>query len=233
MAERKGTSGGVRRRRRPHPTADEMLVRERDLWAGGAKHVAGIDEVGIGPLAGPVVAAAVVLPREVGMEGVRDSKTLSKKQRERLDGEIRSVAIGIGLGVVSPDEVDRLNPYHAGLRAMQLAVRALPGRPDHLLIDAREIPGVETPQTSIVAGDKIVRAIAAASIVAKVHRDALMQEIDRSYPGYGFARHVGYATAAHLEALRRLGPCPVHRRSYAPVRALLGTTPPPDDRLGN
>ena len=110
-------------------------------------------------------------------------------------------------------------------------MRSLPRRPDHLLIDARRLPEIDTPQTSIVGGDRSVYAIAAASIIAKVHRDALMQEVDQRYPGYGFSRHVGYATAAHLEALRRLGPCPVHRRSYAPVRALLGMKAGSDDSL--
>jgi len=230
VAERK-RSKGTDVKRRPKPSTEEMLVRERELWARGLDHVAGIDEVGIGPLAGPVVAAAVILPKDAGELAVRDSKTLSRKQRERLAGEIRQLAIGIGLGVVGHDDVDRLNPYRAGIRAMQLAVRSLPRRPDHLLIDARKLPEIDTPQTSIIAGDRSVRAIAAASIIAKVHRDALMQRVDENYPGYGFARHVGYATVAHLEALRRLGPCPVHRRSYAPVRALLGTAARTDDRI--
>lgn len=220
MAERKKKAAAKRKRAKP-PTTEEMLVHERELWAAGVDHVAGIDEVGVGPLAGPVVAAAVVMPKAGAVDGVRDSKTLTRKQRERLDEEIRNVAIAIGVGVVSPKDVDRLNPYQAGIRAMQLAVRSLPKQPGHLLIDARKLPEVETPQTSIVRGDRNVYAIAAASIIAKVHRDRLMQTIDERYPGYGFARHVGYATAAHLEALRRLGPCPVHRRSYAPVRALL------------
>ncbi len=234
MAERTTPrTTAARRKRIPQPTTDELLARERALWADGLIHVAGIDEVGVGPLAGPVVAAAVVMPRGAGVEGVRDSKTLSRKQRERLDGEIRAVAIGIGVGVVSPEEVDEINPYQAGIRAMQLAVRSLPTVPEHLLIDARTLPQIDTPQTAIVAGDKSVHAIAAASIIAKVHRDGLMRGIDEDFPGYGFARHVGYATAAHLEALRRLGPCPVHRRSYAPVRALLGREASSDDRLRN
>lgn len=203
-------------------------MRERALWARGIARVAGIDEVGIGPLAGPVVAAAVILPPHRTIDGVRDSKTLSRKQRERLDGDIRAAAVGIGVGLVGPADVDRLNPYQAGLLAMQRAVDALPHRPDHLLIDARTLPEADTPQTPVVAGDRSVHAIAAASIVAKVYRDALMREMDARYPGYGFARHVGYATALHLAALRRLGPCAVHRRSYAPVRALLGTTPSAD-----
>ncbi len=231
VERRKAKATATKRKRAPKPTTEEMLVRERALWAAGLEYVAGIDEVGVGPLAGPVVAAAVVLSPDAPVDGVRDSKTLSRKQRERLDGEIRAVAVGIGVGIVSPEDVDRLNPYQAGIRAMQLAVRSLPTPPEHLLIDARKLPEIETPQTAIVAGDKSVHAIAAASIIAKVHRDGLMRRIDETYPGYGFARHVGYATAAHLEALRRLGPCPVHRRSYAPVRALLGVEPPSDDRL--
>ena len=129
MAERRERKRA--RKRRPQPSTEEMLVRERELWARGVEHVAGIDEVGIGPLAGPVVAAAVVLPRDAAVEGVRDSKTLTKKQRERLDGEIRAIAVSIGVGVVSPAAVDRLNPYQAGIRAMQLAgaFAAAPPRP--------------------------------------------------------------------------------------------------------
>lgn len=227
----RGKQKAAKRARAPRPTTDEMLIQERTLWATGLQYVAGIDEVGVGPLAGPVVAAAVIMPPGAAVDGVRDSKALTRKQREKLDGEIRAVATGIGVGVVSPRDVDRLNPYQAGLRAMELAVRSLPRPPEHLLIDARKLPEIDTPQTSIVGGDGKVYAIAAASIIAKVHRDGLMRRIDERYPGYGFARHVGYATAAHLEALRRLGPCPVHRRSYAPVRALLGPSPRADDRL--
>lgn len=226
MAE---TGNKRRGRKAKGPTPEEMLARERTLWASGVECVAGIDEVGIGPLAGPVVAAAVVFAPDQSVEGVRDSKLLTKKQRARLDEEIRAKAVGIGVGVVSPKEVDALNPYQAGIRAMQLAVRSLPTPPGHLLIDARKLPDVETPQTSIVRGDRSVHAIAAASIIAKVHRDTLMRDIDESYPGYGFARHVGYATAAHLEALRRLGPCPIHRQSYAPVR--LASSAQKDDTL--
>lgn len=200
---------------------EATLDVERALWAEGFERVAGIDEVGIGPLAGPVVAAAVVLPPELYLAGVRDSKKVSAKKRERLAKEIRAHAVGIGLGLVSPADVDRLNPYQAGLLAMRMAAEALPQRAQHLLIDARRLPDVSIPQTSIVRGDIKVHAIAAASIIAKVHRDALMLEFDGRYPGYGFARHAGYGTAAHLEALARLGPCPIHRRSYAPVRRLL------------
>lgn len=200
------------------PTTTEMLALERALWRSGLGAIAGVDEVGVGPLAGPVVAAAVILPPDAVIEGVHDSKTLSRKRREALDGVIRQAAAAVGLGVVSAEEVDRLNPYQAGLRAMALAVLDLGQVPDHLLVDAREIPGTSVPQTSIVAGDRKVRAIAAASIVAKVYRDDLMVSLDKAYPDYGFGRHMGYGTRAHLEALHRLGPCPAHRQSYAPVR---------------
>ena len=195
-----------------------MLAHEQALWRSGLDAIAGVDEVGVGPLAGPLVAAAVILPPDAVIEGVHDSKTLSRKRRESLDGVIRQAAAAVGVGVVSAEEVDRINPYQAGLRAMSLAVLDLGQVPDHLLVDARAIPGTSVPQTAIVAGDRKVRAIAAASIVAKVYRDGLMVSLDEAYPDYGFGRHMGYGTRAHLEALHRLGPCPAHRRSYAPVR---------------
>jgi ribonuclease HII len=201
-----------------------MLSRERELWTAGLVHVAGVDEVGVGPLAGPVVAAAVVLPPDIKLNGVRDSKILTAAQRQALDARIRERAVAVGLGVVEVEEIDRLNIYQASLRAMASAVAALPVAPQHLLVDgrSRRIPGCAIEQTQIVDGDRLVYSIAAASIVAKVHRDRLMRELDERYPGYGFARHVGYATAAHLKALGELGPCAIHRRSFAPVRVLLG-----------
>jgi ribonuclease HII len=201
-----------------------MLARERELWATGLAHVAGVDEVGVGPLAGPVVAAAVVLPRDVKLVGVRDSKTLTAAQRAPLDERIRATAVAIAVGVVEVEEIDRLNIYWASIRAMALAVAGLAVTPEHLLIDgrARRIPECAVDQTAIVDGDRLVYSIAAASIVAKEHRDRLMRELDGKYPGYGFARHVGYATAAHMRALKALGPCAIHRRSFAPVRELLG-----------
>jgi ribonuclease HII len=198
-----------------------MLRRERALWRSGISLVAGVDEVGMGPLAGPVVAAAVVLPRNVKVNGVRDSKLMTARQRERVELELRASALCVGIGVVSPEEIDRLNIYQAGIRAMELAVLDLASRPGHLLIDARRIPTIEIGQTRVVDGDRDVYSIAAASIVAKVYRDRLMRELDATYPGYGFAKHAGYATRAHFEALRALGPSPIHRRSFAPVRALL------------
>jgi ribonuclease HII len=193
--------------------------RER-LRRAGARWVAGVDEVGVGPLAGPVVAAAVVLGDDVDLPGLDDSKRLSSAARERLAGEIRARAVAWAVGEVEPAEVDRWNVYRAGLEAMRRAVLGLAVAPDHLLVDARCIPGVLPPQTALADGDARDGSIAAASILAKVHRDALMERLDRRFPGYGFAKHKGYATRDHLRALRRLGPSRVHRRSFAPVLQL-------------
>ncbi len=199
----------------------ESLFRlRRTLRENGARCVAGVDEVGVGPLAGPVVAAAVVLIDEPELPGLDDSKRLTREERERLDREIRAQARGVGVAEVWPAEIDRLNIYRAALEAMRRAVDLLPEAPDHLLVDARTIPALTAPQTPLVGGDGRDASIAAASIVAKVHRDALMRRLDLRYPGYGFARHKGYATAEHLAALRRVGPCELHRRSYAPVSQL-------------
>lgn len=197
----------------------KLFALRRRLQHEGARWVAGVDEVGMGPLAGPVVAAAVVLGEETHFPGLDDSKRVTRALREKLDTSIRASAVSCGIGVVSPEEIDRLNIYRAGLEAMRRAVLALATPPDHLLVDARRIPGVEAPQTALVHGDAIDANIAAASIVAKVHRDSLMRELDLRHAGYGFARHMGYATSAHLDALRELGPSPVHRRSFAPVAA--------------
>jgi ribonuclease HII len=190
------------------------------LHAEGLTWVAGVDEVGMGPLAGPVVAAAVVLPRAPDLPGLDDSKRLAPPARERLASAIREQALAVCVAAVPPAEVDRRNVYQAGLEAMRRSVRGLSRLPDHVLVDGRSIPELDLPQTRIVGGDRSDGSIAAASIVAKVHRDGLMRRLERRYPGYGFARHKGYATREHLEALRRLGPCPVHRRSFAPVLQL-------------
>jgi ribonuclease HII len=200
---------------------------ERLLWRLGVHHVAGVDEVGMGPLAGPVVAAAVVLPPGTALDGVADSKVLDAPVRERLDAEIRRRALGVGLGLVEPEEIDRLNIYRAGLTALRRAVEALPIVPGFVLVDGREIPLLPIPQSAYPKGDAFVCSIAAASIVAKVHRDAIMRALDRCYPAYGFGRHMGYATRAHLAALDRHGPSPVHRRSFAPVRAVARDAPGP------
>jgi ribonuclease HII len=193
------------------------------LWRVGIRHVAGVDEVGMGPLAGPVVAAAVVLPPGTALAGVADSKVLSGAVRERLAVEIQRRALAVGIACVEPEEIDRLNIYRAGLCAMARAIAALaPLVPGFVLVDGREIPDLAIPQSAYPKGDAFVCSIAAASIVAKVHRDALMRDLDARHPGYGFGRHMGYATRAHLAAIRERGPSPVHRRSFAPVRAAAG-----------
>jgi ribonuclease HII len=199
-----------------------LLALRRALLAAGARIVAGVDEAGVGPLAGPVVAAAVVLPQRVDLPGLDDSKRLSPAARERLAVAIRSQALACAVAEVSPAEIDARDVLRAAQEAMRRALAALALRPDHALVDGRPLPGLGCAQTAIPGGDARDASIAAASIVAKVHRDARMRELDRAHPGYGLAVHMGYPTAAHLAALRRLGPSPVHRRSFAPVAELLG-----------
>jgi ribonuclease HII len=201
---------------------DAMLHFERLLWKAGIQHIAGVDEVGMGPLAGPVVAAAVVFPPGTEIEGIDDSKALDEETRIRLDEVIRQKASAFALGIVEVDEIDRINIYHAGIRAMQLALSNLPVAPQHILVDSRVVPGFDQPQNSFDKGDGINFSIASASIVAKVYRDRLMTELDRKYPGYGFASHKGYATPEHQRAIRELGPCPIHRRSFDYIRELCG-----------
>jgi ribonuclease HII len=219
-----------RKRRRGPATAAPHL--ETLLWRVGILHVAGVDEVGMGPLAGPVVAAAVVFPPGTRLDGVADSKVLTSEVRERLDTEIRRRAVAVGLAVVEPDEIDRVNIYRAGLAACRRALEALPFVPGFVLVDGREIPDLAVPQSAYPKGDAFVCSIAAASIVAKVHRDAMMRELDGRYPGYGFARHMGYSTRAHFAAIRELGPSPIHRRSFAPVRAAVRGEMDPQLALG-
>jgi ribonuclease HII len=201
---------------------EAMLHFERVLWKAGITRIAGVDEVGIGPLAGPVVAAAVVFPPHTMIPGIHDSKLLDASTRERLDEEIRGKAIGVGIGIVEIDEIDRINVYHAGLRAMQLAIAALPEPPQHILVDSRTIPDIIHPQNCFDKGDGINFSIAAASIAAKVYRDRLMTELDSIYPGYGFAEHKGYATPVHQRAIKALGPCAIHRKSFDYIRELCG-----------
>lgn len=191
-----------------------LLVRERQLWAAGIDHVAGVDEAGVGPLAGPVVAAAVIFPRGLGVRGVDDSKRLTPARRAELADAIRATCSVWAVAIVAHDEIDRINIYRASLEAMRRAVDALTARPQHVLVDARTIPGVDIPQEAIIKGDTRCHAIAAASILAKTTRDALMAELEARYPGYGFAEHKGYATREHRDAIRRLGPCEIHRRSF-------------------
>ena len=183
--------------------------------------VAGVDEAGRGPLAGPVIAAAVILDPARPIEGLDDSKRLAPDTRERLAAAIRARALAWAVGRAGVDEIDRHNVLQATLLAMARAVAGLRPRPDYALVDGDRWPPLPCPGETVVGGDAREPAIAAASILAKTVRDAEMVALDRRFPGYGFAAHKGYATPAHLEALRRLGPCPAHRRSFAPVRALL------------
>ncbi len=204
------------RERRESGRLRELYSAESELVAAGLAPVAGVDEVGMGPLAGPVVAAAVVLAGEP-LRGLRDSKQLARPARERLEREIRARAADVSVAEVSPAEIDRINIYQAGLLAMRRAVEGL-GRPARqLLVDARRIPGLTMPQRPVVRGDATIASIAAASIVAKVWRDRRMRELDARHPAYGFARNAGYGTPEHLAALETHGPSPVHRRSFAPV----------------
>jgi ribonuclease HII len=200
---------------------ETLLTRERELWAAGVERVAGVDEAGVGPLAGPVVAAAVIFPPGFGLQGVDDSKKLTPERREALAGAIRERALVFAVALVEPDEIDRINVYQATLAAMGLAVDGLAIRPQHVLVDARRIAGCDLPQEAIIKGDAHCHAIAAASILAKTARDDLMRCYDREFPGYGFAEHKGYPTEAHRDAIRRLGPCAIHRRSFTLL-------PPPD-----
>ena len=193
------------------------LRHERKLWRTGIETVAGVDEAGVGPMAGPVVAAAVVFPRETFIKGVHDSKQLLAEQREELHGKIRERALTFGLGVAEVEEIDRLNIYWATMRAIERALAGLKRAPEHVLIDGRKVPGLAIPQTHIVGGDRKSFCIAAASILAKVTRDRIMTAYDEQYPGYGFAQHKGYCTADHFQLLDQLGPSPIHRRSFSPV----------------
>lgn len=215
----------MKRTRRPLLWASEKVAREM-----GYTVVAGIDEVGLGPLAGPAVAAAVVLPWQARLPGLDDSKKLTMLQRERLDRAIRRRAVAIGIGQVEAGDIDRHGLTRARQRAMTAAVKQLGVEAEYLLIDAWDVPELQLPQLAVIKGDATCASIMAASIIAKVHRDRLMLGYDASYPGYGFAVHKGYATAGHKRALRELGPSPIHRMSWAPIREVLelaGTGPLP------
>jgi len=207
--------------------AVDMRFHERDAYRRGFRFICGIDEAGRGPLAGPVVAAAVVLPRSARLPGVTDSKKLSAEQREKFFDKIRSCALAIGIGVVDNVEIDRINILQATFQAMTSAVGHLPSGPDFLLIDGPYRLPLPIDQKGIPHGDRLSISIAAASIVAKVHRDRLMCEFHEEFPQYGFDSHKGYATARHCEAIRRYGPCSLHRVTFNGV--LPGTESRVDD----
>lgn len=197
---------------------DDMVEFETQARANGFQRVAGVDEAGRGPLAGPIVAAAVVLAEPV--EGLDDSKRLSPGERERLFAVLHRGGHSIGVGVVDVETITATGIQAANYAAMLQAAAKLDPSPDFLLVDGFGIPGCSFPHQAIVKGDRRSLSIAAASVVAKVVRDRIMTTLDRLYPGYGFARHKGYATAEHLAALRRYGPCPVHRTTFAPIAGL-------------
>lgn len=199
-------------------------AEELRLLEDGYRLIAGVDEVGRGPLAGPVVAAAIILDPKAQIpwyEELQDSKALSPTQREGLSPLITKAAISIGIGESEAKEIDALGIVQATRNAMTRAVNGLAVQPDHLLVDAMPLPESGLPFRALIKGDALCRSIAAASIVAKVARDQRMFKEDAAYPDYGFARHKGYATREHLEQLGRLGPCPLHRRSFAPLRTLI------------
>ena len=188
---------------------------ENNLWEQGISHIAGVDEAGRGPLAGPIVAGAVILAEPI--EGLNDSKQLTARRREELFAQLHEGRHVIGVGIVEAAEIDRHGIQTANYAAMAQAVAALDSPPDFLLVDGFAIRGCVMPQKAIIKGDSRSFSIAAASIIAKVTRDRIMDDLDAQYPDYGFARHKGYATREHLDALRRLGPCPAHRKSFAPI----------------
>jgi ribonuclease HII len=202
------------------------LAHERELWGNGIAQVAGVDEAGCGPLAGPVVAAAVVLPREWVESGVpeelrdlNDSKQLSAEQRDQFFSILTSHAgIRFAISTVEVEMIDRINIRQAAWRGMNQALDRLDPRAEHVLVDGLAIRWLKYPQTALVKGDGKSYSIAAASVLAKVTRDRMMLELDKLYPGYGFAEHKGYGTPRHMEAIARLGPCPIHRRTFAPMR---------------
>ncbi|WP_044893786.1 ribonuclease HII [Bacillus alveayuensis] len=198
----------------------QMSRYEQELYKQNVRYIAGVDEVGRGPIAGPVVAAAVILPKDAYLPGLNDSKKLSEAKREELYEQIMNCAVSIGIGIVSAEEIDQLNIYEATKKAMVQAIQQLMPKPDFLLIDAMELP-VRIPQRSIIKGDANSISIAASSIIAKVTRDRMMKELGEKYPEYGFEKHMGYGTKHHLEAIRQYGVITEHRKSFSPIREAL------------
>jgi ribonuclease HII len=225
-----GLAKQIRERQRKVRAEGQRLRRllqfETELWQQGFHLIAGVDEAGMAPLAGPVVAGAVILPQSYKLRGLNDSKKiLDAAKRDEMAEQIKADAICWSVGRAEVEEIDELNIYHAGLLAMRRAVEGLNIKPDYVLVDARKIPQCPAPQRGIIRGDTLSASIAAASIVAKTTRDAHMCELDRQYPGYGLASHKGYGTPAHYRALNERGVLPIHRRSFGPIRQLLGLDP--------
>jgi len=204
------------RRRAENRRLDRLLEVERSFWSSGIEQVAGVDEVGRGPLAGPVLAAAVVLPAGVAIRGIDDSKKLDARRREALFAEIREVASFIGVGAASTREIDRINILRATHLAMRRAIRRLGVEPGRIIVDGLPVDELGTSHVAIVGADASVHCVACASVVAKVVRDRLMKRLDRRYPGYGWADNAGYGTQEHRDAILSLGLTPHHRRSFEP-----------------
>lgn len=200
-------------------SGDDPSKLEETLRESGYKHICGIDEAGRGALAGPVVVGAVIISERI--PGVNDSKLLTPKKREELFTMIRHRAEAFSVGISVNEEIDRENILNATKRSVVKSVKLLKVKPDHLILDALKVKGLEIPQISVIKGDRLVYSVSAASIVAKVIRDRIMVYYDGLYPGYGFAHNMGYGTREHFEALKKLGPCPVHRKSFRPVSEYL------------
>jgi len=220
----------IRQRRRSNRAEGQrlhsLLRFEIELWLKGFRLVAGVDEAGMAPLAGPVVAGAVILPQNYKLRGLNDSKKiLDETRRDELAAQIKQDAICWSVGFAAVEEIDKINIYHAGLLAMQRALNGLSCAPHFVLVDARRIPNCAVPQRGIIHGDALSATIAAASIIAKTTRDAHMIELDAIYSGYGLAAHKGYPTPEHCRILKQLGALPIHRRSFARVREALGLDP--------
>jgi ribonuclease HII len=217
----------VRRKNRSEGQRLRNLLKfEAELWTEGMTFIAGVDEAGMAPLAGPVVAGAVILEKGYRLRGLDDSKKIvDEERRDELAHHIKAEAVSWSVGVASVEEIDTLNIYRAGLLAMRRALEGLSKLPEYVLVDARKIPECPVPQRGIIHGDALSLSIAAASIVAKTTRDAMMIEYDAQYPGYGFASHKGYPTPDHCRTLKERGAVPIHRRSFARVRQALGLEP--------
>lgn len=201
----------------------DLLKYEKDLYKNGVNLIAGVDEVGRGPLVGPVVAAAVILPINYHLDGLNDSKKLTEKKRERFYDILMQEAIAIGIGEASAKEIDEINIYQASKLAMMRALKNLKIKPEHVLVDAMPLKEIDIPSTSIIHGDALSLSIAAASVIAKVTRDRMMIELDKKYPEYGFAQHKGYPTKKHLEVLQKYGVLDNYRFTYGPVRDLINS----------
>jgi ribonuclease HII len=199
----------------------EMYIQEHALIKEGCAIIAGVDEAGRGPLAGPVVVGCAVLPADAYLPLLNDSKKLTAEQRSKLYYAIKEIAVAVNYEVVDREEIDDINIYQATIAGMYRAIEGLKVKPEGVLIDAVPLPELSMRSVSLIGGDAISASIAAASIIAKVERDKIMLEMDKAYPMYGFARHKGYGTKEHLDAIRKYGPCPIHRQSFEPIRGLL------------